>query len=151
MPDSELPPSLPVTWRPRRAMILAYGFAVVMVVGSIALAVVLPPPFKLPDKLGLVAFGCLVAFLLHLLGRLRVEADEGGITVVNALRVHRYEWPEVLDVTMPEGEPWPRLDLADGSSVGAMGIQGAEKARSRKAVAELRALIHAYGEAPDHS
>ncbi len=132
-------------------MILAYGFAVVMVVGSIALAVVLPPPFKLPDKLGLVAFGCLVAFLLHLLGRLRVEADEGGITVVNALRVHRYEWPEVLDVTMPEGEPWPRLDLADGSSVGAMGIQGAEKARSRKAVAELRALIHAYGEAPDHS
>ncbi|MFC4535320.1 PH domain-containing protein [Sphaerisporangium dianthi] len=149
MPDSELPPPLPVTWRPRRAMVLAYGIATVMVLGSIVLAVLLPHPFQLPDKIGVVAFGCLVAFILHLLGRLRVEADDCGVTVVNAVRTHRYEWPEVLGVTMPEGEPWPKLDLADGSSVGAMGIQGAEKARSRKAVAELRALIHAYGEAPD--
>ncbi|MET8145128.1 PH domain-containing protein [Sphaerisporangium sp. NPDC005288] len=149
MPDTEQAPPLPMTWRPRRAMILAYGFATVMVVGSLVLALVLPAPFKLPDRIGLVAFGCLVGFILHLLGRLRVEADDRGITVVNAVRVHRYEWPEVLGVTMPEGEPWPKLDLADGSSVGAMGIQGAEKARSRKAVAELRALIHTYGEAPD--
>ncbi|WP_344937831.1 PH domain-containing protein [Sphaerisporangium flaviroseum] len=148
MPDSDVP-SLPITWRPRRARILAYGFAMVMIVGSIVLAVLLPPPFKLPDRIGLVAFGCLVAFILHLLGRLRVEADEGGITVVNAVRVHRYEWPEVLGVSLPEGEPWPKLDLADGSSVGAMGIQGTEKARSQKAVGELRALIHHYGEAPD--
>ncbi|MEV7971367.1 PH domain-containing protein [Sphaerisporangium sp. NPDC088356] len=148
MPDSDLPP-LPVIWRPRRARVLAYGFATVMVVGSIVLAVLLPPPFKLPDKIGLVVFGCLVAFILHLLGRLRVEADERGVTIVNAVRVHRYEWPEVLGVNLPEGEPWPKLDLADGSSVGAMGIQGAEKGRSQKAVTQLRALIHQYGEAPD--
>ncbi|GGK98019.1 hypothetical protein Sme01_61620 [Sphaerisporangium melleum] len=150
MPDSVPPPPLPVTWRPRRARALAYGFATVMVVGSVVLAVLLPPPFRLPDKIGVVVFGCLVAAILHLLGRLRVEADDRGVTVVNALRVHRYAWPQVLGVTLPEGEPWPKLDLADGSSVGAMGIQGAEKARSRQAVAELRALIHTHGEAPDH-
>lgn len=149
MPENDLPPPLPVIWRPRRARVLAYGFAAVMIGGSIVLAVVLPPPFSLPDKIGLVLFGCLVAFILHLLGRLRVQADEQGVTIVNAIRVHRYEWPEVLGVTLPEGEPWPKLDLADGSSVGAMGIQGAEKRRSRKAVAELRALIHKYGEAPE--
>ncbi|MFC4589811.1 PH domain-containing protein [Sphaerisporangium corydalis] len=148
MPDND-PPPLPVVWRPRRARILAYGFAAVMLVGSVVLALLLPPPFKLPDKIGLVVFGCVVAFILHLLGRLRVEADELGVTVVNAVRVHRYEWPEVLGVTLPEGEPWPKLDLADGSSVGAMGIQGTEKGRSRRAVTELRALIHQYGEAPD--
>jgi hypothetical protein len=149
VPENDLPPPLPVIWRPRRARVLAYGFAAVMIGGSIVLAVVLPPPFSLPDKIGLVLFGCLVAFILHLLGRLRVQADEQGVTIVNAIRVHRYEWPEVLGVTLPEGEPWPKLDLADGSSVGAMGIQGAEKRRSRKAVAELRALIHKYGEAPE--
>ncbi|WP_239139759.1 PH domain-containing protein [Sphaerisporangium krabiense] len=143
------PPPLPVIWRPRRARVMAYSAATVIVVGAVVLAVVLPPPFRLPDKIGVVVFAALVAFILHLLGRLRVEADERGVTVVNAARVHRYEWAEVLGVTLPEGEPWPKLDLADGSSVGAMGIQGTEKARSRKAVAELRALIQKYGEAPD--
>ncbi|MEO3812477.1 PH domain-containing protein [Sphaerisporangium sp. B11E5] len=151
MAEHEPPPTLPVVWRPRRARVLAYGFATVMVGGAVVLAVLLPPPFGLADKVGVVLFGCLVAFILHLLGRLRVEADTKGVTVVNAIRVHRYEWPELLGVTLPEGEPWPRIDLADGSSVGAMGIQGTEKARSRQAVAELRSLIHHYGEAPDHS
>ncbi|MEZ0071885.1 PH domain-containing protein [Planotetraspora sp. GP83] len=143
------PPPLPVTWRPRRARIIAYGLAVVMVVGSVVLAVMLPPQFKLPDRLGMAVFGCLVAGVLHLLGRLRVTADERGITVVNALKVHRYEWPEVIDVTMVEGDPWPKLDLANGLTLGAMGIQSTERERSRKAVAELSALIRDRGEAPD--
>ncbi|WP_067186479.1 PH domain-containing protein [Microtetraspora niveoalba] len=147
---ADAPPPLPVTWRPRRARIIAYGMAAVMVVGSVVLALVLPEQFKLPDRIGMIAFGCAVAAVLHLLGRLRVEADERGVTVVNALRTHRYEWAEVLDVNLVEGDPWPKLDLADGYSVGAMGIQGTEKARSRKAVSELRALIRARGEAPDH-
>jgi hypothetical protein len=120
-----------------------------MVVGSVALALLLPHPFQLPDRVGMVAFGLAFAGILHLLGRCRVEADHDGLTVVNALRRHRYEWPEVIDVSLTEGEPWPKLDLADGSSVGAMGIQGSEKRRARRAVAELRALIHTHGEAPD--
>ncbi|GAA1275225.1 hypothetical protein Psi02_02290 [Planotetraspora silvatica] len=147
--DERRPPSLPVTWRPRQAPIIAYSLAVVMVVGAVVLALILPEQFRLPDRLGLVVFGCLVAGLLHLLGRTRVVADERGITVVNPLRVHRYEWPEILDVTMVEGDPWPKLDLANGLSLGAMGIQSTERERSRKAVSELSALIHDRGEAPD--
>ncbi|MBO4272282.1 MULTISPECIES: PH domain-containing protein [Microbispora] len=143
-------PSLPVTWRPRSTTIIAYGLAGVMVGGAIVLAVGLPEQFKLPDRLGMVGFGLLVAFVLHLLGRLRVRADERGITVVNPLRVHRFEWAEVLDVTMVEGDPWPKLDLANGLSLGAMGIQSTERERSRRAVAQLTALIRERGEAPDH-
>jgi hypothetical protein len=151
VPDNETVPVLPVVWRPRRARVIAYGFAAVMVAGAVVLAVLLPAPFGLPDKVGVVVVGCVIAGILHLLGRLRVEADDQGVTVVNAVRVHRYEWPELLSVSLPEGEPWPRIDLADGSSVGAMGIQGTEKARSRQAVAELRSLIHHYGETPDRT
>lgn len=147
MPESA--PPLPVTWRPRITTIIAYGMATVMVVGSILLAVVLPEQFKVPDRVGMVVFGLAVAGVLHLLGRLRVRADEQGITVVNALRVHRFEWAEVLDVTMVEGDPWPKLDLADGNSLGAMGIQSTERERSHRAVAQLTALIRERGEAPD--
>ncbi|ETK36365.1 PH domain-containing protein [Microbispora sp. ATCC PTA-5024] len=143
------PPPLPVTWRPRRAPIIAYGLAAVMIGGSVLLAVVLPPMFGVPDRIGIVVFGLLVAAVLHLLGRLRVSADERGVTVVNPLRVHHYEWPELLDVTMVEGDPWPKLDLANGLSLGAMGIQSTERERSRRAVSELGALIRERGEAPD--
>lgn len=143
-------PPLPITWRPRATTIIAYGLAAVVVVGAVLLAVGLPEQFHLPDRLGMVAFGLVVASVLHLLGRLRVRADEQGITVVNPLRVHRFEWAEVLDVTMVEGDPWPKLDLANGLSLGAMGIQSTERERSRLAVAQLSALIRERGEAPDH-
>jgi hypothetical protein len=141
------PPPLPVTWRPRRGRIVPYGFAVLVVAGAVVMAVFIAEPFGLPDRLGIVAFGCAVAFVLHLLGRVRVEADEQGLTVVNAVRSHRYTWPEVIDVTLLVGDPWPKIDFADGRTVGAMGIQGSEKPRARRATAELTALIRERGEA----
>ncbi|GLW12152.1 hypothetical protein Misp01_72800 [Microtetraspora sp. NBRC 13810] len=147
MPETVPPPSLPVTWRPHRGRIVAYGFAAVLVAGSLVFAVVLPEPFSLADRVAMVGLGGLIAGVLHMLGRSRVEADEQGITLVNALRVHRYSWPEVLDVTLAEGEPFAKIDFADGATIGAMGIQGSEKARAHHQAAELAALIRERGEA----
>nr|WP_236668006.1 PH domain-containing protein [Nonomuraea sp. K271] len=138
---------MPVTWRPRRARIVAYGFAVLIVLGAVVMAIFIAEPFKLPDRVAIVAFGCAVAYVLHLLGRVRVVADEEGVTIVNAVRTHRYSWPEILDVTLLVGDPWPRIDVSDGRTIGAMGIQGSEKARARQATAELEALIRERGEA----
>ncbi|QXJ26946.1 PH domain-containing protein [Actinomadura graeca] len=115
----------------------------------IVLAVVVTPRFKVLDRVLLVAFGLFVAWILHMLARCRVLADETGLTVVNAFRTRRLEWPEVLGVTMSAGEPWPTLDLADGTSIGAMGINGAEKTLAARQLAELRALVHTRGEAPN--
>ncbi|NBE99519.1 PH domain-containing protein [Nonomuraea sp. KC401] len=111
------------------------------------MAIFIAEPFKLPDRVAIVAFGCAVAYVLHLLGRVRVVADEEGVTIVNAVRTHRYSWPEILDVTLLVGDPWPRIDVSDGRTIGAMGIQGSEKARARQATAELEALIRERGEA----
>lgn len=147
-PGSAAPP-LPITWVPRRSRAVAYAVAAVLVAGAVVFAVLLPARFHLPDRVGVVVFACGLAWLLHMIGRCRVEADERGVTLVNPFRVRRYEWAELIDVSMEEGEPWPRIDLADGSSVSAMGIQGSEKARARQAVAELRALIRRYGEAQE--
>jgi hypothetical protein len=113
------------------------------------LAVVMPPPWALADRLGLVAIALMVAGVLHLLARSRVTVDDRGLTVVNGLRRHEYEWAEVLAVSMPEGAPWPTLDLADGSTLAAMGIQSSDGERARRAVAELAALIHERGEASE--
>ncbi|MEU8248972.1 PH domain-containing protein [Nonomuraea sp. NPDC048916] len=141
------PPPLPVTWRPHRTRVVAYGFAVLIVLGAVVMAVFISEPFTLIDRIALVMFGCAVAFVLHLLGRVRVEADDEGVTLVNALRTHRYTWPEVIDVTLLVGDPWPRIDFSDGRTIGAMGIQGSEKARARRSTAELAALIRERGEA----
>ncbi|MEO3871576.1 PH domain-containing protein [Nonomuraea sp. B12E4] len=145
------PPSLPVTWRPRRGRFVAYGFAVLIVAGAVVMAIFIAEPFTLADRLAIVAFGCAVAFVLHLLGRVRVEADNEGVTIVNAMRTHRYTWPEILDVTLLVGDPWPRIDFSDGRTIGAMGIQGSEKPRARRATAELEALIRERGEAREVS
>ncbi|MFI6319222.1 PH domain-containing protein [Nonomuraea sp. NPDC050556] len=145
-----LPPPLPVTWRPRRGRIVPYVFAAVILLGAVLMAIFIADPFKLPDRLAIVGFGLAVAAVLHMLARVRVEADEQGLTVVNVLRTHRYTWPEVLDVTLIAGEPWPKIDYSDGMTIGAMGIQGSEKALARKATAELAALIRTRGEAANH-
>ncbi|WP_030909918.1 PH domain-containing protein [Streptosporangium amethystogenes] len=148
-PESVSPPPLPVVWRPKNGRIVAYGFACVITLGAILMAVFLPAPFTLADRIGMLLLGLLIAWALHLLGRCRVEADERGITVVNPLRSRRYEWAEVLGVTLTDHEPWAKIDFADGITVGAMGLQGSEKKRTMRQVRELAALIRERGEADE--
>jgi hypothetical protein len=137
------------TWRPRKARIIPYVLAVVVVLSMVALAVAMPSQWSLADRLGLVAIGLIVAGVLHLLARSRVSADDRGLTVVNGLRTHEFEWAEILAVTMADGAPWPTLDLADGSTAVAMGIQASDGERAQRAIAELTALIHERGEAAE--
>jgi hypothetical protein len=138
------------TWRPRRARIVPYVLATVVVVGMIGLAVAMPAPWALGDRIGLVAIGLIVAGVLYMLARSRVTADPEGVTVVNGLRTHEYEWAEVLGVSMAEGAPWPTLDLSDGSTVAVMGIQSSDGERANRALAELTALIRERGETTGH-
>lgn len=148
-PSGPAAPPLPITWLPRRSRAVAYAIAGALVAGAVVFALLLPARFQIPDRVGVVVFSCGLAWVLHMLGRTRVEADERGVTLVNAFRARRYDWAELIDIHMEVGDPWPRLDLADGSSVAVMGIQGSEKERAYQAVAEFRALIKHYGEAPE--
>lgn len=140
---------MPTVWRPRTTRIVAYLTAGVIMLGLIVLAVVVAPQFTLFDRALMIAFGALVTWILHMLARCRIAADESGLTVVNAFRTRRLEWAEVVDVSMTVGDPWPTLDLADGTSIGAMGINGAEKTLAARQLAELQALLHSRGEATE--
>ncbi|QKV97456.1 PH domain-containing protein [Streptomyces sp. NA02950] len=90
---------------------------------------------------GLIFFGVLV-----LLSRPKVVADTDGVTVVNLTTKRRLEWAEVLRVNLRPGDPWVFLDLADGTSLPAMGIQpGIAKERAINDARALRALAEKHG------
>ena len=59
----------------------------------------------------------------YALARSRLVAREDGLTVVNGYKARRFEWNEILAVTLRAGSPWAVLDLSDGTTVAAMGIQ----------------------------
>ncbi len=142
---SEPVPGLPRTWRPLGPRIagLVFGGALLVVCAFawFGFDAETRARFTLFQRvtlvgLGLLAFGCLYALV-----RSRVVAATTGLIVVNGYRTHRFEWAEVVGVHLPPGAPWVTLDLADGNTVAAMGIQGSDGARAKQATRELRALV----------
>jgi hypothetical protein len=98
-----------------------------------------------PFQRGTLVFLGLLGFaLFYALVRSRVVATAERLVVVNGFRRREYEWAEILAVHLPPGAPWAVLDLSDGTSAPAMGIQGSDGARARRQVRELRALIDAH-------
>jgi hypothetical protein len=96
-----------------------------------------------------VAFGLLGAVLLYALIRSRVQAHPDRLVVVNGYRRHTYDWAEIVAVRFNPGAPWVSLDLADGTSAPALGIQASDGARAQRAVRQLRLLLdsaHAPGD-----
>ncbi|MBB5435761.1 PH domain-containing protein [Nocardiopsis composta] len=142
-------PRLPVVYRPRNVRIVAYGLAALLIVTMTVLAVMLPPDWGLQDRVGLVLMGLVFAAALHLLGRPRLIAAEDGVTVVNGIRTHVLEWAEIIDIAMREGEPWPSVDLSDGSTLAVMGIQSNDGARAAADLESFKRLLEQRGEAQE--
>ena len=119
------------------------SFAAVLVVALVV------PTFQAADRVALVILAGAVATALYFFGRCELRAAAAGLTVVNVLRTTQLDWAEVLDARMEPGEPWPTLDLADGTTIAAMGIQSTDGECAQQAVTQLRALIAQRGEAPE--
>jgi hypothetical protein len=136
---------LPHTWRPFGARIAAsVGGACLLIVCLVAwfgFSAEIRAQFTPFQKLTMVAmFGIAFAAWFALV-RSRVVAEDTRLVVVNGYRTHVYEWPEVVSVNLLRGAPWATLDLADGTTISALAIQGSDGARARHAVRQLRALI----------
>ncbi|MGW0548153.1 PH domain-containing protein [Streptomyces altiplanensis] len=144
MSQPELP-ALPVTFRPTRtrAVLLTVGAAMFAVITAVAL---------LLDTLGggeraAFVFTALLLFgVLLLLSRPKIVADESGVTVVNLTTRRRLEWAEILRVNLRPGDAWVFLDLSDGTSLPALGIQpGVAKQQAIRDARALRALVESRG------
>ncbi|MFD6952443.1 hypothetical protein A6A08_03650 [Nocardiopsis sp. TSRI0078] len=153
MDEASKQPVLPRTWRPRAVRWVAYGLALLIVATLTVLAAIMPGEWGPMDRFLMVGTGLAIAAALHLLARPRLVASEEGVTVVNSIRTHVLTWAEVVDIRMPVGEPWPSMDLSDGTTLAVMGIQSADGGTARRGLAEFRALLRDRGEAqePGHS
>ncbi|MFJ9562936.1 PH domain-containing protein [Streptomyces fuscichromogenes] len=140
---SELP-SLPVTFRPghTRVILLTAGVAIFATISGVALLLEQLTP---GEKLSFVVTGALIFWVLAQLARVKVVADDCGVTVVNIASKRRLEWAEILQVNLRQGDPWVFLDLSDGTSLPALGIQpGIAKQRAIADARALRALAEAH-------
>lgn len=142
---TELPalPALPVTFRPKRtrAVLLTAGAAIFVVLTVISLLI---PGLSPGERLSFILTGALLFGVLMLLSRPKVVADESGVTVVNIATSRRLAWAEIVQVNLRPGDPWVFLNLSDGTSLPAMGIQpGIAKQRAISDARTLRALADA--------
>jgi hypothetical protein len=149
--DSEpLLPELPITWRPLgpRVMGIAVGagLLVICVFSWFTFDPETRERFTAFQRVTLLALGVLAFALLHALIRSRVEAHSDRLVVVNGYRRREYAWAQVVAVNLPPGAPWVTLDLADGETVAAMGIQGSDGARAQQAARELRRVVASRSE-----
>ena len=137
-------PSLPVTFRPghTRVILLTAGVAIFVTISGVALLLEQLGP---GEQLSFVLTGALIFWVLAQLARVKVVADESGVTVVNIASKRRLEWAEILQVNLRPGDPWVFLNLSDGTSLPALGIQpGIAKQRAIADAKALRALAEAH-------
>lgn len=147
---SSEPPTLPVTFRPSRtrAVLLTAGVAIFVTITVIALLLEELGP---GERLSFIFTAALLAGVLFLLARVKVVADESGVTVQNIAGRRRLEWAEIIQVNLRPGDPWVFLNLSDGTSLPALGIQpGIAKQQAIADAKALRALAEARSTArPD--
>ncbi|MFJ9040795.1 PH domain-containing protein [Streptomyces sp. NPDC102406] len=133
-------PDLPVTFRPgrTRAVLHVLGAACFVVITVIALVL---DTMSTGEQMSFILTAALFWAVLGLLARPKVVADETGVTVVNIARSRRLAWAEIVQVNLRPGDPWVFLNLTDGTSLAAMGIQpGIARQSAIRDAKTLRAL-----------
>ena len=135
--------------RPRRATVVCWLTAIVVVVLFSAIAVGLGGQrqgrvvFEVADQVAMAGLGLLVAAGILAFTRPRVVADARGIRVRNLVGSYDLPWNVVRAVRFDRGAPWASLELVDDDMVAVMAVQAADKEYAVSVVRELRALLAA--------
>lgn len=139
------PVTLPHTWRPFGARMMGsmvgFSLLVLTIAVWIAFGEDVRARFSFLQRATLVLFGLMAFAVWFALMRSKVTADADGVTVVNGYRTRVYAWSQIVAVNLRRGAPWAGIDLSDGTSISAVGIQGSDGDRARDAVRELRRLV----------
>lgn len=146
-PASEppLPVALPHTFRPFGVRMAVFVFGGLLVAVAAVVWFTFPPEIR--DKFTMFQRGTIIVLGLGFLAlgwglaRSRVEARREGLRIVNGYRSRSLDWNEVVRVSMRAGSPWATLDLADGTTASALGIQSSDGDRAIRQVRELRGLV----------
>ncbi|MAO80426.1 PH domain-containing protein [uncultured Nocardioides sp.] len=138
-------PALPVTWRPLGprivGVVLGAGLLVVFGAAWLSFDQETQDSFTGLQIFTVLAVAGLGFACLNALMRSRVVATREALVVVNGYKRRELAWEQIVAVHLPPGAPWVTLDLTDGTTCSAMGIQGSDGGRSVAAVRQLRALV----------
>ncbi|MEV7379550.1 PH domain-containing protein [Streptomyces lydicus] len=138
-------PDLPVTFRPTRTRVVLYAVGLAQLAALTAIALALPT-LTGGERISFIVTGLLVGAVLLLLSRPRVVARQEGVTVVNLTTKRELAWAQIVRVNLRQGDPWVHLDLADGTSLPAMGIQpGIAREQALRDARALRDLTDKHG------
>ncbi|MFI1616838.1 PH domain-containing protein [Streptomyces lydicus] len=138
-------PGLPVTFRPTRTRVVLYAVGLAQLAALTAIALALPT-LTGGERISFIVTGLLVGAVLLLLSRPRVVARQEGVTVVNLTTRRELAWAQIVRVNLRQGDPWVHLDLADGTSLPAMGIQpGIAREQALRDARALRDLTDKHG------
>ena len=138
-------PRLPWRYRPLGVRVMAVVMGALLV-GALAFSWLALPravrdQFSFGQRVTLVlVFGAMLVFMYGI-ARCAIRADNDGVRIVNAYRVRRLEWAQIVHVRLQPGDPWAVLDIDDGTTVKAMAIQGSDGRRARVATQRLRRLV----------
>jgi hypothetical protein len=139
------PVALPRRYRPLGARIATGVAGVVLVAATAFIWLSLPgrvrATFGLAERVTLVVIFAAVLVALNAVFRTSALADEGGLTVTNGYVRRRFTWPEVVRISLSANRPWALIDLADGSTLSVMAIQGSDGERAARDTHELARVI----------
>jgi hypothetical protein len=140
-----VPVALPRTWRPRRGRIVCYTIIAIMLAVTAVIAFLLPHEgalvFSVGDRIGVFAVALGISWFLHKHASVRITATPEHLEVHNLFHARTLGWGEVLAVRFNPGDPWTYLDLADGETLAAMGIQASDGPAALESARELATLV----------
>lgn len=138
-----------VVLRPRLTPFVAYVVAFVVATAGIVVGFLLKIRYtgatiQTADQVSMGALGMILAAGILLLTTPRVRVGPAGIGVRNLLIERVVPWPDVVDVSFPQGARWARVDLADYEYLPVFAIQAIDGERAVTAMDTLRSLLAKY-------
>jgi hypothetical protein len=134
-----------VVLRPRRARLVVYPAAAALFIVLVGVAFLMPSGGRhgwgTGSRLAVVVFAAACVWFLHRLASVRIETDDAGATVVNVLRRRRLEWTEIVGVRLSRDDAWLMLDVSDGTSLAAMGVQRSEGDLAERQAAAFARMV----------
>jgi hypothetical protein len=128
-------------FRPHLARLVSGGVGVLVVLGTAAIMWGTHSWVGVPDQIGFGVLGALIAWFCWRQASVAVLVDAAGLTVRNLVLTRRLGWAEVVSVRFGEGRPWVQLDLADGDTLAAMGVQRSDGERAVREARRLATLL----------
>lgn len=128
-------------FRPSRGRIVPIVIGVVVLVGSIALAMSLSDKYGVMDRFTCVGIGVATAAFMSRYATIHARPDADGLWVRNLGPGELVPWADIEAIRFSQGMPWVRIDLADGTDLAVMAIQRADGPRSLDEAQRLADLV----------